>query len=101
VVSPKTFSDISFRSLNTKIFGQFLALQVKNSISKNFISIAGIWNDGLGLLIQNKQIKKLTTSYAGDNLECERQYLSGELTIEFCPQVIKKILRNEKKKNNL
>ncbi len=47
---------------------------------------AGIDNFGLGLLLQTRQIKKMISSYVGENAEFERQYLSGELEVEFCPQ---------------
>ena len=41
---------------------------------------------GLGILLRNKQIKKMVSSYVGENKEFERQYLSGELEVELCPQ---------------
>jgi 3-oxoacid CoA-transferase subunit A len=41
---------------------------------------------GLGLLLENHQVKKMISSYVGENLEFERQYLAGELEVEFCPQ---------------
>ncbi|KAG8199045.1 hypothetical protein JTE90_021058 [Oedothorax gibbosus] len=47
---------------------------------------AGVDNFGLGLLLQNKQIKRMIASYVGENAEFERQYLSGELELEFVPQ---------------
>ncbi len=47
---------------------------------------AGVDNWGLGLLLQAHQIKKMITSYVGENAEFERQYLSSELEVEFCPQ---------------
>jgi 3-oxoacid CoA-transferase subunit A len=47
---------------------------------------AGIDNFGLGLLLQRRQIKKMLASYFGENAEFERQYFSGELEVEFCPQ---------------
>ncbi len=42
---------------------------------------------GLGLLLQTKQIKRMISSYVGENVEFERQYLSGELEVELTPQV--------------
>jgi len=42
---------------------------------------------GLGLLLKNKQIKRMIASYVGENAEFERQYLSGELEVELVPQV--------------
>jgi 3-oxoacid CoA-transferase subunit A len=47
---------------------------------------AGVDDWGLGLLLQTKQIRKMVSSYVGENAEFERQYLAGELEVEFCPQ---------------
>ncbi len=47
---------------------------------------AGVDDWGLGLLLQTKQIRKMVSSYVGENAEFERQYLSGELEVEFVPQ---------------
>jgi 3-oxoacid CoA-transferase subunit A len=47
---------------------------------------AGIDNEGIGKLLRTKQVKKMISSYVGENKEFERQYLSGELEVEFCPQ---------------
>src|ERR1700755_2671392 len=47
---------------------------------------AGVDDWGLGLLLQTRQIKKMISSYVGENAEFERQFLSGELEVEFCPQ---------------
>ncbi len=47
---------------------------------------AGIDNAGLGLLLATHQIKKMISSYVGENAEFERQFLSGEIEVEFCPQ---------------
>ena len=47
---------------------------------------AGIDDFGLGLLLKRKQIKKMISSYVGENAEFMRQYLSGELELEFNPQ---------------
>ncbi len=47
---------------------------------------AGVDDFGLGLLLQTRQIKKMIASYVGENKEFERQYLSGELELEFNPQ---------------
>jgi 3-oxoacid CoA-transferase subunit A len=47
---------------------------------------AGVDNFGLGLLLATRQIKKMISSYVGENVEFERQFLSGELEVEFCPQ---------------
>ena len=47
---------------------------------------AGIDDFGLGLLLQSKQIKKMISSYVGENAEFERQMLSGELEVDLIPQ---------------
>ena len=47
---------------------------------------AGIDNEGIGKLLRSKQVAKMISSYVGENKEFERQYLSGELEVEFCPQ---------------
>jgi 3-oxoacid CoA-transferase subunit A len=47
---------------------------------------AGVDDFGLGLLLKNRQIKKMVSSYVGENAEFERQYLHGELELEFAPQ---------------
>ncbi len=59
-------------------------LGVKNltCVSNN----AGVDNFGLGLLLQTRQIKKMLSSYVGENATFEKQFMSGELELEFCPQ---------------
>ncbi len=47
---------------------------------------AGVDGAGLGLLLQSRQIRKMISSYVGENKEFERQYLAGELELEFNPQ---------------
>ncbi len=47
---------------------------------------AGIDNQGIGKLLRTRQVKKMISSYVGENKEFERQYLSGELEVEFTPQ---------------
>ncbi|MBO6767578.1 MAG: CoA transferase subunit A [Erythrobacter sp.] len=47
---------------------------------------AGIDNEGIGMLLRSRQVKKMISSYVGENKEFERQFLSGELEVEFCPQ---------------
>ncbi|RJY09741.1 CoA transferase subunit A [Aurantiacibacter aquimixticola] len=47
---------------------------------------AGIDNEGIGKLLRTKQVSKMISSYVGENKEFERQFLSGELEVEFCPQ---------------
>ncbi|MDQ0272685.1 CoA transferase subunit A [Cytobacillus purgationiresistens] len=46
----------------------------------------GVDEWGLGLLLENKQIKKMVASYVGENKVFEQQFLSGELEVELCPQ---------------
>jgi len=47
---------------------------------------AGIDNEGIGMLLRTRQVAKMISSYVGENKEFERQYLAGELEVEFCPQ---------------
>jgi len=47
---------------------------------------AGVDGFGLGMLLETRQIKKMISSYVGENKEFERQYLAGELELEFTPQ---------------
>jgi 3-oxoacid CoA-transferase subunit A len=47
---------------------------------------AGIDNEGLGKLLRTRQVKKMISSYVGENKEFERQYLAAEIEIEFTPQ---------------
>ena len=63
--------------------------EIKRSGVKNLTVIsnnAGVDGFGLGVLLNTKQVKKMISSYVGDNKEFERQYLSGELQLEFNPQ---------------
>ena len=66
-----------------------LILAVRDSGVKDITVISnncGVDDFGMGLLLQTKQIKKMVSSYVGENEEFERQYLSGELELEFNPQ---------------
>ena len=47
---------------------------------------AGVDEWGIGMLLQTRQVKKMISSYVGENNEFERQFLAGELEVEFCPQ---------------
>ncbi|MYL96390.1 3-oxoacid CoA-transferase subunit A [Novosphingobium sp. FGD1] len=47
---------------------------------------AGIDNEGIGKLLRTRQVRKMISSYVGENKEFERQFLAGELEVEFCPQ---------------
>jgi len=62
---------------------------IRDSGVKNLTVVsnnAGIDNEGLGKLLRTRQIGKMISSYVGENKEFERQYLAGELEVEFCPQ---------------
>src|SRR3989441_3739483 len=62
---------------------------LKESGVKNLTVIwnkAGVDGFGLGLLLETRQIKRMISSYVGENKEFERQYLAGELELEFTPQ---------------
>jgi len=66
-----------------------LIAALRDSGVKNLTVIsnnAGVDDFGLGLLLQTRQIKKMISSYVGENKEFERQYLAGELELEFTPQ---------------
>lgn len=88
---------IGVKSNMTLMFGGFgLSGIPENSIAKlvelgvNGVTCisnnAGVDDFGLGLLLQQKQIKKMISSYVGENDEFERQMLSGELDVELIPQ---------------
>lgn len=63
------------------------ALVKKNSKNLTCISNnAGVDDFGIGLMLQQKQVKKMISSYVGENAEFERQLLSGELEVELIPQ---------------
>ena len=67
-----------------RLIDAIVASGVKNlTIASNN---AGIDNEGLGKLLRTRQVRKMISSYVGENKEFERQYLSGELEVEFCPQ---------------
>jgi len=66
-----------------------LIAAVRDSGAKNLTAIsnnAGVDGFGLGMLLTTRQIKKMISSYVGENKEFERQYLAGELELEFTPQ---------------
>ncbi|WP_216318417.1 CoA transferase subunit A [Deinococcus aestuarii] len=66
-----------------------LILALRDSGAKDLTAVsnnAGVDDFGLGLLLQTRQIRKMISSYVGENKEFERQYLSGELELEFTPQ---------------
>jgi 3-oxoacid CoA-transferase subunit A len=66
-----------------------LILALRDTGAKNLTvasNNAGVDDWGLGLLLKTRQIKKMISSYVGENAEFERQFLSGELEVEFCPQ---------------
>jgi 3-oxoacid CoA-transferase subunit A len=66
-----------------------LILALRDTGKSNLVVVsnnAGVEDWGLGLLLKSRQIRKMISSYVGENGEFERQYLSGELEVEFCPQ---------------
>ena len=66
-----------------------LIAALRDSGVKNLTAIsnnAGVDGFGLGMLLNTRQIKKMISSYVGENKEFERQYLAGELELEFTPQ---------------
>jgi 3-oxoacid CoA-transferase subunit A len=66
-----------------------LIAALRDSGKKNLTAIsnnAGVDGFGLGLLLETRQIRKMISSYVGENKEFERQYLAGELELEFTPQ---------------
>ncbi len=66
-----------------------LIAALRDSGAQNITAIsnnAGVDGFGLGLLLETRQIKKMVSSYVGENKEFERQYLAGELDLEFNPQ---------------
>ncbi len=68
---------------------EHLIIALRDSGVQNLTCVsnnAGVDEWGLGLLLQTKQIKKMLSSYVGENGEFERQFMAEELEIEFCPQ---------------
>ena len=66
-----------------------LILGLREQGTRNLTVISnncGVDDWGLGLLLKNRQIRKMVASYVGENKEFERQYLSGELEVELVPQ---------------
>jgi len=66
-----------------------LIVALRDTGKKNFTvasNNAGVDGWALGLLLETRQIRKMISSYVGENREFERQFLSGTLEIEFCPQ---------------
>src|SRR5579859_2897373 len=67
-----------------KLIGALHDSGVRNlTVVSDNLSVDGA---GLGLLLASRQIRKMISSYVGENREFERQYLAGELELEFCPQ---------------
>ncbi|NBX24927.1 MAG: CoA transferase subunit A [Planctomycetes bacterium] len=66
-----------------------LIVALRDSGARNLTCVsnnAGVDDWGLGLLLRTRQIRKMVSSYVGENAEFERQFMSGELELEFCPQ---------------
>lgn len=67
--------------------GLIAQIEKMRTLGLTFVSNnCGVDEFGLGILLQGKQIKKMVSSYVGENAEFERQYLSGELEVELTPQ---------------
>ncbi len=86
-----TFDDMIVMSGGFGLCGipENLIVALRNSGVKGITVIsnnAGVDGFGLGLLLETRQIAKMVSSYVGENKEFERQYLSGELKLEFNPQ---------------
>jgi 3-oxoacid CoA-transferase subunit A len=68
---------------------ELLIMALRDSGAKNLVAVsnnAGVDDWGLGLLLETRQIRKMVSSYVGENAEFERQYMAGELEVEFNPQ---------------
>lgn len=78
------FGGFGLSGIPENAIAHLVKLEVKNltCISNN----AGVDDFGLGLLLHKRQIKKMISSYVGENAEFERQMLSGELEVELIPQ---------------
>ena len=66
-----------------------LILALRDSGAKELTCVsnnAGVDDWGLGVLLKTRQVRRMVSSYVGENAEFERQYMSGELELEFCPQ---------------
>lgn len=66
-----------------------LIIALRDTGAKNLTAVsnnAGVDDWGLGLLLKTRQIRKMVSSYVGENAEFERQYMAGELELEFTPQ---------------
>ncbi len=66
-----------------------LIQEIKNKGTRHLTIVSnncGVDDFGLGILLKDRQIKKMVSSYVGENAEFERQYLSGELEVELTPQ---------------
>ena len=66
-----------------------LIIALRDSGAKDLTAVsnnAGVDDWGLGLLLQTRQIRRMVSSYVGENAEFERQFIAGELELEFTPQ---------------
>ena len=81
------FSGFGLCGIPENLINALLKTSVKDLtvVSNN----AGVDDFGLGLLLRQRQIKRMISSYVGENKEFERQYLGGELEVELTPQVQK------------
>ena len=68
---------------------ELLIMALRDSGARKLVAVsnnAGVDDWGLGLLLETRQIRKMVSSYVGENAEFERQYMAGELEVEFNPQ---------------
>lgn len=68
---------------------EHLITALRDTGAKDLVAVsnnAGVDDWGLGLLLQTRQIRKMVSSYVGENAEFERQFMAGELEVEFNPQ---------------
>jgi len=89
-------ADIVFDGMTLAVGGfglcgmpEALILALRNSGARDLTiasNNAGVDHRGLGVLLQTRQVRKMISSYVGENAEFERQFLCGELEVEFCPQ---------------
>ena len=66
-----------------------LIMALRDTAAKDLVAVsnnAGVDDWGLGLLLETRQIRKMVSSYVGENAEFERQFMAGELEVEFNPQ---------------
>lgn len=63
-----------------------IVLKIYSFVFHKISNVLGVDNFGLGLLLKNHQVKRMISSYVGENAEFEKQYLTGQLELELTPQ---------------